>query len=269
MRRSPSWLIAGIEQVGEGGSGAFYREWQVPEPLSAIACRIYVLKDDGRMTAVGEHRFPTHCFDLQISYTEGNEQPSIRYQHPVAERRRRKRAFHGWVFGVRFQRDVSDLLGRAPAALWLSLFHEHNAVISRHSAGADLSGAMGPLLSYLVAQSPYPVDGERSGHARSVAELATKTNVSERTLRRKVRQETGLNPKTLVSLARFDGLLTSAVTGDDGLAAAAADMGFTDQSHMHREFKKRTGMTPGQFRKRWRDRQEVVAPDGLVSLKLD
>ena len=262
-------MTAGTEKMAEGNGGAFYREWQVPAPCSSVASRVYVLKDDGRMTAAGEHRFPTHCFDLQISHVEGNEQPSVRYQRPVAERRRRKRAFHGWVFGVRFQRDVSDLLARAPVALWLSLFLEQKALISRHSAEADLSGAMGPMLSYLVTQSPAPADGTHSGRARSVAELAAKTHVSERTLRRKIRRETGLAPKTLISLARFDGLLTSVMTAEDGLAAAAADLGFTDQSHMHREFKKRTGLTPGQFRKRWLGQPRGDASDGLVSLKLD
>lgn len=58
----------------------------------------------------------------------------------------------------------------------------------------------------------------------------------------------GLHPKTVERIYRFNSLLQALTSPSaEGLAALAYRFGFSDQSHMIREFRQYTGFTPGQF----------------------
>lgn len=58
---------------------------------------------------------------------------------------------------------------------------------------------------------------------------------------------TGMTPHAFQLLCRLR-LLRGLLRADMASSAAAASTGFSDQSHMHKVFKKHHGMTPGQFK---------------------
>jgi AraC-like DNA-binding protein len=64
----------------------------------------------------------------------------------------------------------------------------------------------------------------------------------------------GLTPKHYYRVKRFTGVLQSIAGGvGSSLAATAASMGYSDQSHMTREFRALAGITPTQYRPRGTD----------------
>jgi AraC-like DNA-binding protein len=84
-----------------------------------------------------------------------------------------------------------------------------------------------------------PGDGVRS--------LASSLYISERQLRRRCERATGVGPKTLQRVFRFQRFLSLAHT--DGaphpnLGRLARDAGYSDQSHLSREAARLTGRTP-------------------------
>ena len=79
-----------------------------------------------------------------------------------------------------------------------------------------------------------------------VAELAAETGWSDRHLRARFREETGLSPKAAARVIRFDWarrrLLRRVVSGaPQALADLAADCGYYDQAHLAREFRDLAG----------------------------
>lgn len=78
---------------------------------------------------------------------------------------------------------------------------------------------------------------------RTLAELA---NVHEVYLVRSFRQTYGVTPHAMQIELRLDAA-RRALLGGLSCAAAAALVGFHDQSHMTRHFKQSLGVTPGQF----------------------
>jgi AraC-like DNA-binding protein len=88
---------------------------------------------------------------------------------------------------------------------------------------------------------------ETQGRAR-IGGLTEELGWSRKRLAARFREEVGLAPKSLARLLRFERaaeLLERSVRPD--LAAAAADCGFSDQSHMTNEFRTITGVTPATF----------------------
>jgi len=82
-----------------------------------------------------------------------------------------------------------------------------------------------------------------------VAELAAETGWSDRHLRARFREETGLSPKAAARVIRFDWarrrLLRRVVSGaPQALADLAADCGYYDQAHLAREFRDLAGCPP-------------------------
>jgi AraC-like DNA-binding protein len=57
---------------------------------------------------------------------------------------------------------------------------------------------------------------------------------------------------------RVDAVRAKIASGDFSLAAAAAESGFADQSHMSRVFRRLAGMSPGEFRELSRRRAADV-----------
>ncbi len=83
----------------------------------------------------------------------------------------------------------------------------------------------------------------------SVRRLADEIGWSERHLAGRFRNDIGLAPKAATRLARFSLAYRRVIASADPLASIAADTGFSDQSHMNREFKALSGASPAAVRR--------------------
>ena len=108
------------------------------------------------------------------------------------------------------------------------------------------------LASYTVREVAAVVSflREHRGRKMSVAELAEAVSVSERDLHRKVRDALGTTPHDLMLRMRIQGAAEALARTGSPIAKVATDFGFCDQSAFTQQFRRRTGMTPREFRKR-------------------
>ncbi|WP_308796264.1 helix-turn-helix domain-containing protein [Agromyces silvae] len=91
-------------------------------------------------------------------------------------------------------------------------------------------------------------------HRRIGPTLAERFARSERTIQRACIDTLGHGPKWLSRRIRLQEVaLTLATRPDDDLAAIAADLGYTDQSHLTRDLRAATGITPDAYRRALHD----------------
>lgn len=83
----------------------------------------------------------------------------------------------------------------------------------------------------------------------AVRDVAHRCNVSHQTLITRFSERTGLTPKTFSRIERFQQLLRNR-SGEQTWAEAALDAGFTDQSHMVRDFRSFAGVSPSGYEPR-------------------
>jgi AraC-like DNA-binding protein len=87
-----------------------------------------------------------------------------------------------------------------------------------------------------------------SGGRMLIRDLVDEVGWSSRHLIDRFRQQVGVPPKTYARIVRFNALLRRMDTAPDrGLAALAADAGYTDHAHLVRDFHEFTGTTPTAF----------------------
>ena len=122
------------------------------------------------------------------------------------------------------------------------------AGMQRHVVGRLSDAAVpDPLVSEAVRQLRWRTE--------DVGSLTTSLFISERQLRRRCQAATGLAPKALHRVLRFQGFLALAqhamahgrAPTDDGLAMLAAEAGYADQPHLNRECLRLTGASPRAF----------------------
>lgn len=138
---------------------------------------------------------------------------------------------------------LDDLWGREAARIrerlggassWQERFAVTDALLARrHEAG--------PPVDPEVAWAWRRIVGSR-GLAR-VDGLAAEVGWSRKRLWSRFRSQLGLPPKRAVKLVRFDHAVHRLVAGE-GAAGVAADAGYADQSHLHRDVMAFTGATP-------------------------
>lgn len=109
--------------------------------------------------------------------------------------------------------------------------------------------------SFLAAQDPLAGRVEalvREGlpAAPSLAELAERVGVGQRTLARRLGAATGLSPMRLVQKIRLDTALHLLQTTRHPVDRIAQDVGFEDSSALYRLVVRHTGQTPSAFRQR-------------------
>jgi AraC-like DNA-binding protein len=91
--------------------------------------------------------------------------------------------------------------------------------------------------------------GDRPERNVGLDELAAAAGIDKFRLIRLFRERTGLPPHALQVAHRVRAARRLLEAGET-IAAAAAATGFTDQSHLHRHFRRSLGLTPGEYQKR-------------------
>ena len=99
-----------------------------------------------------------------------------------------------------------------------------------------------------------------------VAELADYCHLSVRQLQRQFDETTGVSPKTLGRIIRFEAIRNRLMSDPNAnLTDLAYEFGYTDQAHFIKDFKTFTDRTPGEyavdmeeFQKMFRDNENVV-----------
>jgi len=103
---------------------------------------------------------------------------------------------------------------------------------------------------------------------RPVGAIATELGVSHGYLDRQFSEQVGLSPRALARILRMRRLLEAIdVYGPVGWADQAAELGWSDQAHLIRDFKRHTGVTPSQYLSAQRstyDRTEAASAAGFV-----
>jgi AraC-like DNA-binding protein len=82
----------------------------------------------------------------------------------------------------------------------------------------------------------------------TVDALARRIGWTRQHLRRALRQQVGVGAKTLGRVARLQRAVDRLQRGAEGLAGAAAALGYFDQAHMSRDFQALAGRSPAQVR---------------------
>jgi len=81
-----------------------------------------------------------------------------------------------------------------------------------------------------------------------VSQVAAAAHATVRTLERKFKQSSGYSVKDVSGLMRFEQVRNRLWHHpDSNIAGLAQELGYTDQSHLSREFKRYSGTTPGAF----------------------
>ena len=121
------------------------------------------------------------------------------------------------------------------------------AAIEAAVAGLGALDEEGALVNAVVEHA------EGDERVQRVGQLCEKFALSERSLQRLCARRVGLSPKWLIQRRRLHEaaeLLRAPSSGPGGavdLARVAAELGYTDQAHFGRDWRRVTGLTPGEF----------------------
>ncbi len=95
-----------------------------------------------------------------------------------------------------------------------------------------------------------------------VSQVAAAAHATVRTLERKFKQSSGHTVKDVSGLMRFEQVRNRLwLYPDSSLADLAHELGYTDQSHLSREFKRYSGTTPAAFARKAKREKRAVGKD--------
>ena len=114
---------------------------------------------------------------------------------------------------------------------------------STHLAAQEsVSPTLGDLLSFIA---------DHPAADLSVAALAERSSMSERSFQRLFTREVGVSPGKYVERTRIDAARRLLEQADDGVAGVAGQCGFANVETFHRSFKRQVGVTPIEYRRRF------------------
>jgi AraC-like DNA-binding protein len=101
-----------------------------------------------------------------------------------------------------------------------------------------------------------------------VSRLAETAHATVRTLERKFKQSSGYTVKDVSGLVRFEQVRNQLwLDPDSNLAGLAHELGYTDQSHLSREFKRYSGNTPAAFARNAKKGKQAVSSDFVAFIQ--
>jgi len=190
-----------------------------------------------RLEIIGIRCFPWTVFDL-LGLPSGKDGVRI-FEHPVA---RLQSSLNKWIQSERIDEAVAEvkqyfLNARSQIAMDSMLF----------KAGVAMREANGTL---------------------PVSQVAAAAHSTVRTLERKFKQSSGYTVKDVSGLMRFEQVRNQLwLYPNSNLAGLAHDLGYTDQAHLSREFKRYSGTTPAAFARKAKRRKQAVNDDFVAFIQ--
>ncbi|MDN5286325.1 MAG: AraC family transcriptional regulator [Mucilaginibacter sp.] len=101
-----------------------------------------------------------------------------------------------------------------------------------------------------------------------VSQVAAAAHATVRTLERNFKQSSGYTVKDVSALIRFEQVRNHLWHYPDcNLAGLAHELGYTDQSHLSREFKRYSGTTPAAFARKAKKGKQAVSNDFVAFIQ--
>jgi len=167
------------------------------------------------------------------------------------------------IIGIRcFPWAVFDLLGLPSGKLGLQIF-EHpigklQMVLNEWIEANKIDEAINVVKEcFLNFKSQISSDSmlykagpamRESGGTLPVSQVANAAHATIRTLERNFKQSSGYTVKDVSGLMRFEQVRNQLLLNPDlNISALAHELGYTDQSHLSREFRRYSGTTPAAF----------------------
>ena len=98
-----------------------------------------------------------------------------------------------------------------------------------------------------------------------VSQVAIEAHTTVRTLERNFKQSSGHTVKDVSALMRFEQARNQLWHNPEtNLAGLAHELGYTDQSHLSREFKRYSGTTPSAFARKGKKEKQALSSDFVV-----
>ena len=184
-----------------------------------------------RLDIIGIRCFPWTVFDL-LGLPAGQDGVRV-FEHPIAQ----------------LQEALAAMIQAGQVAEALAEVTQYFGQAWSRRANGQLLGKAGKAM--LAANGTLPV-----------SRVAAAAHATVRTLERKFKQAAGYTVKDVSGLMRFEQvrfrLWQHPATG---LAGLAQELGYADQAHLGREFKRYSGTTPAAFARRAARCQQTVSTD--------
>jgi len=190
-----------------------------------------------RFEIIGIRCFPWTVFDL-LGLPSGKEEVRI-FEHPIA----------------RLHPILNELMqaGRIDEAL---------AQVKQYFMEARLHTAKDSMLFKAG------VAMRKANGSMPVNQIATAAHVTVRTLERNFKGSSGHTVKDVSGLMRFEQVRNQLwLHPGSSLAALAHELGYTDQSHLSREFKRYSGTTPAAFARKTKGAKDDLNNDFVAFIQ--
>ncbi|CAI2768442.1 helix-turn-helix domain-containing protein [Flavobacterium collinsii] len=186
---------------------------------------------------IGIRCYPWTVFDLLgLSSKKGKDGVQV-FEHPIAK----------------LQSVLSDLIR-------LHKIEEAITKVEDYFLKTQSQGSSDALLSIAGAAMT------AAGGSLPVSQIAAASHTTVRTLERNFKESSGYTVKDVSSLMRFEQVRNRLwLEPNLNIASLAQELGYSDQSHLSREFKRYSGTTPGVFARK--AKQQTIDNDFVAFIQ--
>jgi AraC-like DNA-binding protein len=187
------------------------------------------------------------------------------------------------VIGIRcFPWTVFDLLGLRSGKDGVRIF-EHpiaglQSTLNTWIRAGKIDEALAEVKQYfLTARSQIAIDSmlckagaamRQANGTMPVSQVAAAAHSTIRTLERKFKQSSGYSVKDVSGLMRFEQVRNQLwLNPDSNIAGLAHELGYADQSHLSREFKRYSGTTPAAFARKAKKGKQAISDDFVAFIQ--